>query len=132
MIEASQRQNTILAWISWQFFDVPKFILQTWRNFLLFNLNYFSIPLLFKTLFSHWHRYRWSYGRGLDIPRYLEAFFSNLISRILGAIMRIILIVIGLLIEIFIFFGGIIIFFGWLMLPVLLLGGIWFGLRIIF
>lgn len=132
MIEISQRQNIIFAWLSWQFYDVPKFILKVWKNFLLFNLNYFSVPLLIKTFFSHWRQYKWSYGRGFDIGRYFEAFASNLISRILGAIVRSILIFIGILIEIFIFFTGIIIFLGWLFLPILLIFGIYYGFRILF
>jgi len=129
---ASQKQNILFAWISWQFFDAPKFVLKVWKNFLLFNLNYFSVPLLIKTFFSHWRGYKWSYGRGFDIGRYFEAFASNLISRILGAIVRSILILIGLLIEILIFFKGIIIFLGWLFLPILLIFGIYYGFRILF
>lgn len=132
MVKADQRQNILLAWFSWQFFDTPKFILQAWQNFLKFNLNYFSVPLLLKTLFSHWRRYRWSYGRGFDLPRYLETFASNLISRILGAIMRSILISIGLLVEFFIILGGIIAFLGWLFLPILLILGMYHGFRILF
>ena len=71
-----------------------------------------------------------SYGKGFDIGRYLEAFFSNLIFRLLGAIVRSFLIVIGLLAEIFIVFCGIIIFLGWLILPILLVLGIYHGFRI--
>lgn len=117
-------------WVFWQFFEMPGNILKAWINFLLFNLNYFSIPLLLKTFFSPWRRYKWSYGKGFDIKRYLEALFSNLISRILGAVMRSFLIFVGLLAEIFIIFAGIIIFLGWLVLPVLLIGGLIFGLKV--
>ena len=73
-------QNIFIQYFLWYFHDVPKEILKGWRNFLVFNFNYFSIPLLLKTFFSHWRQYKWSYGRGFDIARYLEAFFSNLIS----------------------------------------------------
>ena len=127
-----QRQNILFAWISWQFYDVPKFILKTWRNYLAFNLNYFSVLQLLKTLFSPWRQYRWSAGRGFDIPRFFEALFSNLISRVLGAIVRIFIISIGLSIEIFIIFTGFIIFLGWFILPILLILGIYHGFRITF
>ncbi len=132
MLVISQRQNILFAWISWQFYDVPKFILKTWRNYLTFNLNYFSVLQLLKTLFSPWRQYKWSPGRGFDIPRFFEALFSNLISRILGAIVRSVLIVIGLSIEIFIIFTGLIIFLGWFILPILLILGIYHGFRITF
>ncbi|MDD2697156.1 MAG: hypothetical protein PHE52_03325 [Candidatus Pacebacteria bacterium] len=125
-------QNILVQYIVWQFFEVPREILKAWKNFLLFNLNYFSVPLLLKTFFSHWRRYRWSYGKGFDPGRYLETFFSNLISRVLGAIVRTFAIVIGILSEIGIFFGGVIVFFGWLLFPAFLIAGLIFGIRIIF
>lgn len=119
-------------YLTWQFLDVPKSILRAWRNFLLFNLNYFSIPLLIKTFFSPWRRYRWAYPKGFDIGRYFEALFSNLISQILGAILRFFLIIIGILVEIFIIFAGTTVFFGWLILPILLIVGFLWGFKVLF
>jgi len=132
MIEVAKKQNIFSQWASWQFFDVPKEIVRGWKNFLKFNLNYFSIPLLLKTLFSPWRRYRVSYGKGFDIGRYFSAFFSNLIFRMLGAILRSFLIFIGLLVEVFIIFMGLVVFFGWLVLPVLLVWGLIFGIQVLF
>mgnify|MGYP001562623821 CR=1 FL=1 len=129
---ASFAKNIVFLWLSWQFFEVPKELLKGWKNFLLFNLNYFSISLLFKTLFSPWRKYKWSYGKGFDIGRYLEAFFSNLISRVLGAIVRSFLLLIGLIAEIFIVFAGLIVFIGWLIMPAFLIAGLIFGFKIIF
>jgi len=131
MTKADWKQNIFFQWLSWQFFDVPRSILIAWKNFLKFNLNYFSIPLLLKTLFSSWRRYRVPYGKGFDIGRYFEAAFSNLLFRILGAAMRGFLIIIGLLVEIFIIFAGIIMVFGWLLFPALLIAGLIFGFKIL-
>jgi len=122
-------QNIFFQYFSWHFIDVPRGILKAWINFLRYNLNYFSVPLLLKTLFSYWRRYRWFYPRGFDIKGYIETFFSNLISRVLGAVVRMVLIIVGLLIEIFIIFGGLIILIAWLLLPILLIGGLYFGFR---
>ncbi len=131
MIEVVKKQNMFSQWVFWQFFEMPGNILKAWRNFLLFNLNYFSVLLLLKTFFSPWRRYKWFHGKGFDVKRYLEAFFSNLISRILGAILRSFLIFIGLLAEIFIIFAGVIVLLGWLVLPILLIFGIYHGFRIL-
>ena len=107
-------------------------LIKAWKNFLLFNLNYFSTLSLFKTLFSPWRKYKWSYGKGFDIKRYFEVLFSNLISRVLGAITRSFLIFIGLAVEIFIVFAGLIVFVGWLIMPTLLVAGLIFGFKVIF
>ena len=123
--------NIFSQWFSWHFLELPKDIFKAWKNFLLFNLNYFSISLLLKTLFFPWRKYSYSYGRGFDLSRYFEAFTFNLISRALGAIMRICLIVLGLLVQIFIIFAGAIILISWLLLPAFLIIGLIFGFRIL-
>jgi len=126
------KQNIFWQWISWQFFEMPGNILKAWRNFLNFGLYYFSTPILLKSLFSPWKRYYWVHPKGFDIGKYLEIIISNLFSRFLGAILRFFLIIIGLLVEIFLFFAGLSVFLGWFVLPVLLLMGLWFGIKIIF
>ena len=113
----------------WHLYDAPKSILKAFKNFLVFNFNFFSVGLLFKTLFSHWRKYKESYGRGFDIKRYLSVFVGNLTSRILGAMVRTAAIFVGLLIEFFIFLAAIFVLLTWLFLPILLLLGLYFGLK---
>ena len=98
----------------------------------MFNLHYFSIPLLLKTFFSPWKRYQEYYGRGFNLGRFLEAFFANLIFRILGAIMRTFLIIIGLLTEVILIIVGLLAFLGWLILPVILIIIFILGFRMLF
>lgn len=123
--------NIVLEWFLWQFLEVPKLILKAWKDFLRFGLSYFSIPLLLKTLFSPWRRYKWFYPRGFDFWLYFETIFSNLIFRALGAIIRSVLIMIGVFFEILIFFVGLFIFLGWLILPLLLVVGTYHGFRLL-
>jgi len=113
-------QNIFAQYLIWHFYDQPRKILKTWKGFLLFNLNYFSLLLLLKTFFSPWHQYIWAYPRGLDIPKDLEVFFSNMISRVLGAILRTVIIFFGIFFEILILILGFLIFVGWFILPALL------------
>lgn len=122
--------NIFLQALVWQYSDVPKAILNGWRNFLVFNLNYFSLPILLKTFFSHWRRYRYSYRKTFEIWENIEVFVFNMMSRIIGAILRTFLIILGLIIEVLIVFIGFIVFFIWLILPVLLLAGLIFGLKL--
>jgi len=131
MKEASAKENMLIQLISWHFFEMPKSILMGWRNFLEFCLNFFSVPLLLKTLFSPWRRYKLSYQKGLNIGKNIEVFISNLIFRIFGALLRLCLIFIGLLFEAFILILGFVLFVAWLLLPFLLIGGFMFAIDIL-
>jgi len=123
------KQNVLLQLISWQFLEVPKEILKAWKNFLKFNLEYFSIPLLLKTYLSYWRGYKWSYGRGFDLGVWVEAAVSNAISKILGAFLRTFPLIIGIITEVVIFFLGLIFFFSWFFLPIIFIVGIFYGLK---
>ena len=122
-------KNILSEYLFWHFLKIPKDILMAFRNFLLFNFKYFSIFFLLKTLFAPWRKYKDSYGRGFDFKRYFETFTFNLASRILGAIVRVVIILIGLIFEIFIFFLGIIFIFAWVFLPILLIILFYVGIR---
>jgi ATP-dependent Clp protease ATP-binding subunit ClpC len=114
-------KNILLQWLTWHFLEVPRNILRIFKGFLLFNFNYFSVPFLLKTLLAPWRKYGESYGRGFDLKRYLETFIFNSTSRILGAIVRIVMILVGLIFEVFIFISGAILLFVWIFLPILLI-----------
>lgn len=120
MLESCPKKNIFSRWLKWHFFEVPKKILKVSRNFLVFNFNYFSVFTLLKTLFAPWRRSKESYGRGFDLKRYAATFIGNMISRILGLIVRIVIIVIGLIVEVFIFLCSIIVFFSWIFAPLII------------
>ena len=129
-MEKSERENIIIMWFLWHFYEMPKFLFSVWRKYLLFGLDYFSIPLLLKTLFSPWRKYNWVYPKGFDIKEFFNTLISNTFSRILGAMCRMVLIIIGVLVQIFIFVTGIIIIFLWLLIPFIIIGCILFFLTL--
>ena len=130
-MESLIEKNILSAFIYWLFFEVPKEILKGWINFLKFGLNFFSIPQLIKTLFSHWRRYKWFYPRGFDFWKYSETLFSNLISRTLGAVLRSILIAAGIVFEGFILVAGLLVLLVWFVLPIFLILAMYHGFRIL-
>jgi hypothetical protein len=113
--------NILVAWLLWHFYEAPRFLLKVWGNFLRFSANFFSTPLLLKTFFSPWRRYHWSYPRSIDVKEYANVFISNTFSRVLGAICRIVLIIFGIVFQVFVAVAGAIIFVGWIILPLILL-----------
>ena len=124
--------NIVIEYIEWHFIDTPKGILRAWKNCLKFNLNYWSVTILLKTFFSHWRRYGYDYGKGFDFKRYFEVFTFNMISRVIGAVLRSVLIVLGILTEIFVILAGLAVFLFWLALPLILILGIFYGFKILF
>jgi len=119
-------------WISWFYFDMSRNYFSAFKNFLKFGINYFSTPLLIKSFFSHWRRFKSEYPRSFDIAKTFEALLFNLISRFLGAIFRTIFILVGISFEVLIFIFGVIFYICWIFLPVLLLVGIFYGLNLLF
>lgn len=123
--------NIIISWFFWHFYEAPKFLLKVWKNFIQFSADFFSTPLLLKTLFSPWRRYNWGYPRGFDIKGYFETITSNVFSRLIGAICRVFLIIAGLVFQICVVLFGVIVFMVWLLLPMLSLMGLLFVLNIL-
>lgn len=122
-------KNFISLWIQWHFFEVVNNILDLWRNYLKFNLEYFSIPVLIKTFFYPWHRYRMFYSKRFEPWQYFEAFTFNLMSRIIGVVLRLFFIFLGIFVEVLILFLVPAVFIVWiflpLIIPVLLLFSLW-------
>lgn len=124
--------SIFLHYWRWYYLVQPKSILEGWWNFLVFGINFFSIPLLLKTFFAPWHKFYVSYGRGFDLKVWAEALISNFIFRALGAIMRTVIILMGILFEFSVLIFGFVVFIGWLILPLCLLFVFLFALTLFF
>ncbi|MDP3882501.1 MAG: hypothetical protein Q8Q48_00380 [Candidatus Staskawiczbacteria bacterium] len=127
-MEKVKAENILINWFSWQFYEVPKFLLHVWNNYITFASTFFSFKLLLKTFFSPWRRYKWRYPKGLDITEFFNTLISNTFSRILGAMMRTILIIMGAVSQIAVALIGLIIFVGWILLPFLIIAGFSFAI----
>lgn len=122
----------LLRYVKWHYLEASKEILKAWGNILWFTINYFSVLFLIQTFFAPWRRITWDYGRGFDLGRYLFTFASNLISRILGAVMRSFLIVLGILSELALFFFGSLFLLLWLTLPAIIVAAFFYGISLLF
>ena len=127
-LQANRQDNIFSLWVLWQFYEVPKFLLQVWNNYFMFASNFFSVKMLLKTFFAPWRRYNWRYPKGFDLTEFFNTFVSNAFSRVLGALMRIVLIIIGILLQVFVAIAGLIIFTGWLLIPLIIIAGFLFAL----
>jgi hypothetical protein len=72
----------------WQFVAAPLWLVRLGWYLELVLLRFFSVPVMVKSLFAHWHKDAVSYNQG-TISGILKAFGLNLISRSIGAIIRV-------------------------------------------
>lgn len=108
-----------LSFLHWFFTRAPRDIVRLAKDFLAWAWHYFSIGYFIPRLMAPWHRDLSEYGRGFDLKRFLQVFGWNLISRVIGAILRVIVIAVGLAVFLFIGLVSIIVFFVWFTLPLL-------------
>lgn len=127
-MSVTKQENIFGMWIVWQFVETPKFLFGVWNNYMSFAASYFSFTQLIKSFFSPWHKYKWAYPKAFDIGGFFNTFISNTVSRFLGALMRVVLIVIGALFQVFVAIAGLIIFLSWLLVPFIIIAGILFVL----
>lgn len=93
-----------------------------WSNFFWFFYHFFSIPVLIRTLFSPWKKMREEReSAGFSIQGIFSILVVNTIMRIIGFLFRVVLIAIGIISIIFVFFAGVIVFIVWILAPVLML-----------
>ena len=124
----------ILRFWAWYYTGGLKGLIKIWRNFVIFVREYYSIPLLLRTLFYPWRRDITKYRRGFSFKAFFETLTFNLISRGLGLVIRSVTVVIGLICLIGVIVLGALALIVWLILPailvffiitgVLLLGGV--------
>ncbi len=108
-----------LSYIVWHYTEAPIEILKIWWNFLkFFWLYFFPIPTLLKTLLSPWKKTGIGYiTRGFDPKELLQKLAFEMVSRFVGFIVRLVIIIIDLIIEILLLALGSVFFVFWFIWP---------------
>lgn len=117
MASIAQRVSILRFW-AWYYTGAMRSLIKTWRNFIIFVREYYSIPLLVKTLLAPWRKDITRRPRGLDIKKLFEALIFNLISRGIGFVVRFFTIIIGLVCLIGVIILGFLALIVWLVLPI--------------
>ncbi|MBN1263765.1 MAG: ATP-dependent Clp protease ATP-binding subunit [Candidatus Pacebacteria bacterium] len=107
-----------LSYFEWHYSHIPNRILEATKNFIIFLTHFFSVGFLIRTFFGPWKRQLVKKkSPGLDLGELLETLSYNLISRTIGILTRIILILIWLITTTLTFISGTSFFLAWLILP---------------
>jgi len=109
-----------MEFLTWHYGEGLRFYIIKWTSYFDWTIHYFSLPLLIKTLFAPWKRLIIVDKKpGFDFKRFFETMTFNIISRIIGAIVRFSLFWVGLILFIIVFLGGISGLIIWVALPFL-------------
>ncbi|HOK35082.1 MAG TPA: hypothetical protein PLL80_00845 [Candidatus Pacearchaeota archaeon] len=120
------------TFFSWYFTEIPKKIYRIWTNYLWFFQRFLSMPLLLRTFFAPWKRsYFVSSSKGINLGEWFGNFIFNTFSRFIGMFLRLIVLLIGTLIEIIVGIGGIVSFVLWIAFPFLLIFSFIKGIMVI-
>ena len=109
-----------MNYLLWHYSLAPKFILILIGNYLFFVGHLFSLKLLLRTLFSPWRREIAKKEKpGLNLEDVVNVISFNIISRIIGFVIRLSTLLTALFSFVLVIFLGFILFFLWLFIPIL-------------
>jgi len=129
-VEQAQVLQTQPKFFLWYVNSIKKTSQIVWL-LVLKNLDYFSIPILLKTLFAPWKRDILS-TQNLSLNEKFRIWIFNLLSRLIGAVIRLFTIFFGLFLTLFLFIFGFAVVIIWILLPFLILIGFIYGIILIF
>jgi len=123
--------NLVLRYIVWHY---SKAFVDIWgilKNFLWFFYHFFSIPVLFSTLFEPWKRISEKKRSGFEIFDFFSVLIINTTMRTIGFLMRIILITIGSISIVLVFVVGLLFFVLWIFVPIIIIAVLIAGITLL-
>ena len=117
-------------YVYWQFFVAPTWLIRLFWNLQRALIRLFSVLVMFRTLLSYWRRDKLSLQQG-SIGGFFKAFGLNLISRLIGFIIRMTILASWLVSGAALLIALVIIFSLFVLWPFLAIIGFSYGLAII-
>ena len=121
----------LLRYFYWHYGKGLRDAIRIARNFLAFSFHLFSVKELSDSFFAPWKAITFSHGAGILTAEIIDAFFGNVLSRVLGAVARSVVITMGVM-----FTAAILVFDGvlltvWIIGPVVPAFLVWIGLQLL-
>jgi len=126
--------NSILifsGYFSWYYGKAFLDITHVWLNFVWFVARFFSISTLLRTLLSPWKRVKETYERGSNFEDFAGVFVVNILTRVLGALIRLVIIAIGFIALTLTLVGGLLFLAFWIVAPILSVLAVFVGLVVL-
>lgn len=117
MIRTTQ---AFIYYVVWHYSRSLRDSARFYLTFLWFVYNFFSIPILAGSLFAPWRRMGEAYHSGFNPSAFFSSLIVNTLMRIVGFCVRAVVILIGTIVLIATALLGLLGFFIWLALPLIL------------
>ena len=115
----------------WHYHKGPKAIIHIWFTFLKYIEQTFAIRLHLRSLFAPWHRVQEKTENKLNFEEWASNMLVNIVSRFIGLILRLTLILMGSICAIVHILLLILWLLVWIFAPVLVVGSILAGFTLI-
>lgn len=119
-------------YFTWHYGKALKEIGELTKNFLWFGFHFFSIGLLWRTLYKPFYRIHEPLKGWTTLEMLLENIVADVMSRVIGFVIRTLAIIIGVLFEGILLLIFIPLFIAWLLVPLLTIIFLVTGLFFIF
>ena len=119
-----------IHYFAWHYTQAVRDIVNIIGNFLWFFYEFFSIKLLLRTLFVPFHRLEERARSRLDVSAVAQTFLINTLMRLVGALMRLFVILIGIILIACTVVVGFSMLLLWLFAPVVVV--VLLGLALLF
>jgi len=93
-----------------------------WRNFLWFVIHFFSLPQLMRSWFAPFKRITEERGERFNLEDLAGFVIIGLLSRLVGAIIRTVIIALGVVTLMLTVVGGFVTYLVWALVPFIILG----------
>ncbi|MEK7585359.1 MAG: hypothetical protein AAB455_02520 [Patescibacteria group bacterium] len=91
-----------------------------YRDLLWFVYNFFSLPIIFRTLLAPWRRLGESYPKGFSPEVVAETIVINTLMRLVGVVFRLGFLIFALPVIVIVFLLGLVALIFWLAAPIAL------------
>ncbi|MCB9812370.1 hypothetical protein H6778_01800 [Candidatus Nomurabacteria bacterium] len=118
-------------YLRWHYFRAWSELFHVWLNLLWFTIHFFSIPQLMRTWFSPWKRIVEERGNKWNLEDLAGFIIIGLISRLLGFIMRTVIIMIGLVCLFLVVSSGLLFFVFWFGAPFVIIALLGVGITLL-
>lgn len=118
-------------YLLWHYSRAFMELFHVWFNFIWFVVHFFSIPQLMRSWLAPWKRMVEGRGEKWNLEDLAGFIIIGLLSRIVGFILRTIVITLGLISLSLVVLGGFAVYTFWLVAPVVIIALLGFGIALL-